>query len=203
LPDGSSAQLYDNTCEGVVDLHFSWMQQVGVDGILVQRFLGSFDDSSFTTILDQVQAAAEKYGRGFIVEYDVSGGDSAQASVTDQVLADYNSVIAPYTSSPAYIHQGGLPVVMIYGIGYTSNALNATDAESLITQMKSAGTYVGIGASNLWASLVNSNSEWAPALTAPDLLSSWTVGAYSYGGYSEGYFDTTMKSDAQYVFLLI
>lgn len=50
LPNGSKAQFYDNTCEGVVDLHFKWMQQVGVDGILVQRFLGSTDDDSFITV---------------------------------------------------------------------------------------------------------------------------------------------------------
>jgi hypothetical protein len=50
LPDGSKAQLYDNTCDGVVDLHFKWMQQVGVDGVLVQRFLGSTGDASFTTV---------------------------------------------------------------------------------------------------------------------------------------------------------
>lgn len=50
LPNGSMAQLYDNTCEGVVDLHFKWMQQVGVDGVLVQRFLGAVGDASFTTV---------------------------------------------------------------------------------------------------------------------------------------------------------
>ncbi|ETS03218.1 hypothetical protein M419DRAFT_122648, partial [Trichoderma reesei RUT C-30] len=28
-PNGQPVQLYDNTCEGVVDLHFKWMQQYG------------------------------------------------------------------------------------------------------------------------------------------------------------------------------
>jgi hypothetical protein len=54
LPGGATAQLYDNTCEGVVDLHFKWMQQVGVDGVLVQRFLGSFNDASFITVSPSV-----------------------------------------------------------------------------------------------------------------------------------------------------
>lgn len=89
LRDGSKAQLYHNTYEGGVDLHSKWMKQVGLDGVLLQRFLGATGDASFTTVrirscpllygtmvhvgsidiwsvLNQVQAAAEKYGLGFV-----------------------------------------------------------------------------------------------------------------------------------------
>jgi hypothetical protein len=147
-------------------------------------------------VLDQVQAAAEKYSLGFLIEYDVSGGNSAKASVTNAVLADYNDKVKPYTSSSAYIHQGGKPVVMAFGIGYTSKSLSATDAASLVQQMKSAGTYFGIGTPTNWASLVNSNSDWASALKAANLISPWTVGAYSNSGYST-YLAGTQKSDTE------
>jgi hypothetical protein len=132
------------------------------------------------------------------VEYDVSSGNSSLGSVASEVLTDYKSSIKPYTTSSAYIHQGGKPVVMAFGIGYTAKALSATDAEDLINQMKSAGTYFGIGTPTSWASLVTSKSAWAPALKAANLISPWTVGAYSKGGYP-GYFSGTQKSDAQYV----
>lgn len=49
-PNGQPVQLYDNTCEGVVDLHFKWMQQYGIDGIIVQRFLSHLTDASFITV---------------------------------------------------------------------------------------------------------------------------------------------------------
>jgi hypothetical protein len=86
-------------------------------------------------------------------------------------LSDYNSKIKPYTTSSAYIHQGGKPVVMAFGIGYTTRALSATDAENLINQMKSAGAYVGIGTPTNWASLVSSNPTWAPVMKAANLIS--------------------------------
>jgi hypothetical protein len=50
------AKLYDNTCEGVVDKHFQWMQQLGIDGILVQRFLGALDDNTFITVCQSYHA---------------------------------------------------------------------------------------------------------------------------------------------------
>lgn len=49
-PNGQPVQLYDNTCEGVVDLHFKWMQQYGIDGVVVQRFLSHLSDASFITV---------------------------------------------------------------------------------------------------------------------------------------------------------
>jgi hypothetical protein len=132
------------------------------------------------------------------VEYDVSGGNSSQGSVANEVLADYNSNIKPYTSSSAYIHEGGKPVVMAFGIAYTDFALTASDAENLINQMKSAGAYFGIGTPTNWASLISSNSAWAAVLKAANLISPWTVGAYSNSGYP-GYHSGTQTSDAQYV----
>lgn len=152
-------------------------------------------------VLEQVQAAAEKYGRGFVVEYDVSGGDSSQGSVADEVLADYNSRIKEFTSSSAYIHQDGKPVLFTYGIGYTDNSLSPSDAEDLVNQMKSAGTYAGLGTVIDWADSVNDNTEWAPAFKAADLVSPWTVGVYSNEDY-QSHFTETQKPDAQYVILL-
>lgn len=48
--NGTTAKLYDNTCAGVVDLHFKWMQQYGIDGVFVQRFYGALSDATFLTV---------------------------------------------------------------------------------------------------------------------------------------------------------
>ncbi|KAL7935899.1 hypothetical protein V8C35DRAFT_333677 [Trichoderma chlorosporum] len=196
LPNGQPAQFYDSTCEGVVDLHFKWMQQYGIDGVIVQRFIQSVSDQSFITILNQVQAAAEKYGRGFIVEYDVSGADSSQGSVATAVLNDYNSQIKPYTSSSAYIHQDGKPVTMVFGIGFQGMKTSASDSVNIATQLHNAGLYVGFGVPEQWAGDVNSNSGFVQAYKAADFISPWTVGGYSAAGY-QGFHTSTQVPDSQ------
>ncbi|KAL6796173.1 hypothetical protein GGI42DRAFT_96264 [Trichoderma sp. SZMC 28013] len=196
-PNGQPVQLYDNTCEGVVDLHFKWMQQYGIDGIIVQRFLSHLTDASFITVLNQVEAAAVKYGRGFIVEYDASSGNSATGSVAAQILADYNSKVKPYTTSSAYIHHNGKPAVMVFGIGYTNFAINVTDAANIATQLKGAGAYVGYGVPANFGTDLRANTGFASAYKAANLISPWTVGSYSNGGYLAGYHTTTQIPDSQ------
>ncbi|PTB70164.1 hypothetical protein BBK36DRAFT_1173406 [Trichoderma citrinoviride] len=196
-PNGQPVQLYDNTCEGVVDLHFKWMQQYGIDGAIVQRFLSHLDDASFITILNQVEAAAVKYGRGFIVEYDASGGNSATGSVAAQILADYNSKIKPYTTSSAYIHHNGKPAVMVFGVGFPTVSINVTDGANIATQLKNAGAYVGLGVPANFGTDVRANTGFAAAYKAANLISPWTVGSYSEGGYKNGYHTTTQIPDSQ------
>ena len=48
--DGDNATLYDNTCPGVVDKHFEWMQQYGLDGVLVQRFYHDMQHESTNAV---------------------------------------------------------------------------------------------------------------------------------------------------------
>ncbi|EHK46725.1 hypothetical protein TRIATDRAFT_132630 [Trichoderma atroviride IMI 206040] len=196
LPNGQPAQLYDSSCAGVVDLHFKWMQQYGLDGVIVQRFLGSVGDQSFTTVLNQVQAAAEKYGLGFIVEYDVSGADSSQGSVATAVLNDYNANIKKYTTSSAYIHQNGKPVTMVFGIGFSGFKVTAADSINIASQLQSAGLYVGFGVPEQWSGDVTGNTGFVQAYKQADFISPWTVGGYSDAGYA-GFHTSTQVPDAQ------
>ncbi|KAK5996295.1 hypothetical protein PT974_03050 [Cladobotryum mycophilum] len=197
LPNGSKAKLYDNTCDGVVDLHFKWMQQYGIDGVVVQRFLSNLNDNTFITVLNQVKAAAEKYGRGFIVEYDVSGGDSSKGSVASTVLADYNSKIKPFTTSSAYIRENGKPAVMVFGVGFPTVKVSAADGTNIANQLKSAGLYVGLAVPGQWGNDVRANNGYVSAYKAANLISPWTVGGYSNNGFLAGYHTSTQIPDTQ------
>lgn len=55
-PNGTTAKLYDNACAGVVDQHFKWMQQYGIDGVFVQRFYGALSDATFLAVSDLISS---------------------------------------------------------------------------------------------------------------------------------------------------
>lgn len=53
------------------------MKEYGLDGVLVQRFVGAIrrQRADGEVVLKNIMAAAREYGRTFAIEYDVSGGN--------------------------------------------------------------------------------------------------------------------------------
>jgi hypothetical protein len=151
LPDGSKAKLFESNCTGIVDTHFRWMSENSIDGILVQRFYNDIHDQSFIQLLSQVRTAAEKWGRGFAVEYDLSQISSDDfGSVISDLENDYANVVAPLISSPAYLHHEGRPVLELWGFGIANN-LRAPEAEQIFSTLRGANPnpYVIMGVSLL------------------------------------------------------
>lgn len=173
------------------------MADYGIDGIIVQRFLSALDDGSFLTVLDQVQAAAEKYGRVFMIEYDVSGGDSSKSSVTNAVLNDWNNKVKKYTQSKSYIHQNGKPAVMIFGIGFPKKHTSSADGLSLVKSLKNAA-HVSLGVPKDWAETVNKKGEYAQVFMAADVVSPWTVGGYNNANFP--IYNKQQQTDIEYAF---
>ncbi len=119
----------------------------------------------------------------FAVEYDLSGGDSSKASITNAIIADYNKNIKPYTQSPSYVHQDGKPVVMAFGFGIAGRNISASDAFNLVRDLKEEPSYVILGVANSWAADVRNNNGLVNAYKLADAISPWTVGAYTDAGY--------------------
>merc|ERR1719446_812035 len=119
--DGSTVQLYENAHDGVVDKHFEWMKEYGLDGVLLQRFISecATPGKSLTqrnTILEQMDVAAEKHGRVYAMMWDMSG---AQSSWDTDIKNDWSMYVKQYTSHQQYLKEDGKPVVVIYGLGLT------------------------------------------------------------------------------------
>lgn len=79
--NGSVVKLYENAAEGVVDLHFEWMESYGLDGVLIQRFVSEVTQpgkalTQRNTILYQMDAAAAKHGRVYAMMWDMSGASN-------------------------------------------------------------------------------------------------------------------------------
>jgi hypothetical protein len=75
--DGKPAYLFSSRNPKTVMRHFRWMQEYGLDGVLVQRFIGSTRGrrAEGDVVLKNIMNAARETGRTFAIEYDISGGN--------------------------------------------------------------------------------------------------------------------------------
>ncbi|KAL8685376.1 MAG: hypothetical protein Q9218_007799 [Villophora microphyllina] len=177
------------------------MQENSIDGILVQRFYGQFEDESFLQLLQQIRTAAENYGRAFAVEYDIGGVSSADFSdVVPNLLDDYANHIAPLMNSPAYLHHEGRPVLEIWGLGINQDQLSAADCATIFHALRSANPnpYVVLGVQWDWAFYrTDQRIDYFNVFTQADVIQPWAVGAYDdIPSYEQKYRDNFVPDKA-------
>jgi hypothetical protein len=188
---GKPAYLYSAWNRKTVLRHFRWMKEYGLDGVLIQRFVGSIADKrrSGDVVLKNAIAGAEAYGRTFAVEYDITGGkpDTFASIVRDdwQYLVDELKV----TSSPSYQRHDGKPLVSVWGMGLDEPnhpPNDVTVAKQLIGWFESEApakyraTYMG-GTPSRWRILQGDSHkepEWAEVFKMMNVIQPWTVGRY-------------------------
>jgi hypothetical protein len=71
--DGAPAYLFSSHNGRTVERHFQWMEQYGIDGAFLQRFLVNLGRPSFDRVLAHVRNSAAETGRVWAVCYDLTG----------------------------------------------------------------------------------------------------------------------------------
>jgi hypothetical protein len=69
LGNGSPAKLFHSSDKDIIDTHFDWMENYGIDGAAIQRFVGTIPSiilNSSEDHLSRIQNAAESTGRIFL-----------------------------------------------------------------------------------------------------------------------------------------
>jgi len=190
FPDGQPAQLFSSNRYATVDRHFEWMAEHGIHGALLQRFTNALHIPQHRSTRDLVathtKGAAEQHGRIFAVVYDITGTE--QSGWTDLVKDDWKHLVddLQLTSSPRYLHQGGAPLVGIWGLGFTDRPGTAAEAHELLDffQNNPDPNYraqVMGGVPTHWRSLnqdAKPDPAWTDVYSRLDVLSPWTVGRY-------------------------
>ena len=75
------AFLFSAMNPNVVDRHFLWMKDYGLDGVLVQSFVTDIPArSGGDVVLKNILDAARRHGRAFAIEYDVTGANPRTSS---------------------------------------------------------------------------------------------------------------------------
>jgi hypothetical protein len=170
LGDGNPAKLFSSDDQQVVNTHVLWMQQSGIDCIAIQRFGSYTTAGSVKGFHDAVQLkvmnAAQTYRRKFYIMYDCSATDPVETDWTNTIVNTQH-----LTSSSAYAHQNGKPVVALWGVGVSGRG-SVTDWENTINWFKNQGCYVIV------CPLDNFSTDTPnqPAYNAGNMIMAWMVG---------------------------
>ena len=197
--------VYSGANPDVIDMHFRWMQQYGIATAAVQRFVSVLRAQPrrdyFDHELREIAASAEKHGRAFFVEYDLSGSSPAD---TDMIAADWARLVqSGLTASPAYQRVRGRPLVGVWGLGFTGRPWTPQTAASLIDRMhgqgRSASVMAGVPAG--WRTSDGDGAPdpaWLTLWPKVDVLSPWTVGRFADDASAARFAQTVMAPDAEW-----
>ncbi len=212
-PDGSTAQVYSAYDESSVMLHFKWMQQYGIDGVWMQRFVGEVIDNPdgkdhFDKVLENAMKGSDKYQRAIAVMYDL-GGYTPQRQ--QKVLDDAQNIYNSYASTRKYyLHENGKPMIALWGVGFnpSERGYSNEDIQILTDALKQMGYSVMLGVSTYWRA--GGGDTYTPGKTSlhkliksVDAIMPWYVGrfgdinSYNTGG-NEGGFANMVSKDLEW-----
>jgi hypothetical protein len=175
----------------------------------LDRFLGEIQDPRYFAFRNQVtrnvRAGAENSGRVFAIEYDLSLPQPLQATIVEKMKADWMYLVdtLQVTASDRYLHEGGKPVVAIWGFGFIDRLTTPQQAQELITWFKTGAppayraTVVG-GVPWGWrtqAGTLQTDPAWAAVFRSLDVVSPWTVGHYASDAAADKFITDVVAAD--------
>jgi hypothetical protein len=195
LNGGGPATLFSSYDQSTVNTHFLWMQQNGCDTAALQRFdPNTSEGPTRDAMAARVNTAAQAYGRKFYVMYDATGW----TNMATEMPTDWTNKMSAYTSSSAYAHQNGKPVVCIWGFGFNdaNHPWDAATCLSVVNFFKNQGCYVIGGVPREWrAGTGGSRAGYLGVYHAFNMLSPWMVGAIATAADSDNAYTTYTAPD--------
>lgn len=201
--DGTFAKLPSPYDYSTVDTHFRWMQEYGLDGVFMQRFVGEVSNPSgknhFNKVLSNAMTAANKYGRAICVMYDLSGmpKNGVEVLINDikEVAAEHS--LMSHKDNPSYLYHNGKPLVTVWGLGFNDHRrYGLEEGRQIVSALKELGFSVMIGVPTHWRDLED-DTEPDPALhdliRQCDIVMPWFVGRYKENTFDK--FKPLIKKD--------
>lgn len=191
--DGTPARVFSSHDASTVDTHFRWMQEYGLDGVFMQRFVPEIRNESgrmhFNKVLASAMAAALKYERAICVMYDLSGMRPGEEQL---LLSDIAEVakrhhLKNHQKNPSYLYHNGKPLVCVWGAGFNDGRpYGCKEIGTIIDGLKAQGYSVMLGVPTHWQTL-DSDTESDPQLheliRRCDVVMPWFVGRYNESTY--------------------
>ena len=194
--DGSTAYVYSSRDPRIIDRHFRWMQEYGISGVFVQRFVAEIRvpkrAENFNTVLTGVRAAANAHGRVWALMYDTSNCENFAA-----FRRDWEQLTTRFQlgKDPAYLHHRGKPLVALWGL-FAKRPGSIPFFRQAMALVRQSGFSVMLGTDSSWRTDDGPEGEAVRELiAAADVLSPWQVGRYDLEAFP-GYFHRTVEPDA-------
>ncbi|HEV3325529.1 MAG TPA: DUF5703 domain-containing protein [Puia sp.] len=206
--DGTPAYLFSSYDAGTTDLHFKWMQQYGIDGVFIQRFVSSVrsDPSRHhnNIVMEHALGASRKYGRAIAVMYDLSGmRDSVDVDV---VINDWKYLVDSLRltsggDDQTYLYHNGKPLVAVWGAGFGDHRpYTPRSVERILDFLQHDPVYGGcsilLGVPTFWrdqGSDADKDPHWMDLFKRVDIIQPWMVGRYHEDTYPP--FKDRIKAD--------
>jgi hypothetical protein len=196
--DGNPALLFSSYDSSTVDLHFKWMQEYGLDGVFIQRFVSNLKKpvslNHNNTVLSNALMAAWKYHRAIAVMYDFSG---MKAGDDEEVINDWKRLVdsLQVTSrgeKQSYLYHNGKPLVVLWGVGFPGRSYGLKETEKVMDFLQHDKVYGGcsimLGVPTYWRDL-EKDTEQDPHLLdvirKADIVHPWFVGRFNESTYPE------------------
>lgn len=179
--NGTQAQLFSSQTPSTVNRHFGWMLEHHIDGVYVQRFVTDVGGRPWmTNVLNHARAAANRTGRIFAITYDMSGTPTNTLFAT--LTNDWSSLVqAGVPTDPRYLHQGGKPVLMVWG--FFADRMEASLAQQIVNWFKTNPVQpVTLVGGCQWWWRTETQAGWAEAFRSFDVICPWNVGNYRVSG---------------------
>lgn len=181
--DGRVAEVFSSFKQATVLRHFQWMRDYGIDGAFVQRFITDLRDPRAlrhnNTVLANCREGANRFGRAYVVMYDLSGLGTNRI---DEVINDWKELRSrmKITEDAAYLKHRGKPLVAVWGVGFSDGRrYTLEDCRKLVGFLKADGCSVMLGVPT-WFREMGRDAVNDPALhevvQMADVVSPWMVG---------------------------
>jgi hypothetical protein len=206
-PDGTNAYAFSAFPSATVMRHFQWMQQYGLDGALLQRFLAEVQDPVYFDFRNQVtsnvRSAAEALNRLWALEYDLSSVPDASAVAWFQKDWMYMVDTLHVLESPRYVQYGSKPALLVWGFGFSFGGVSTQTAAQLIAWLQTGAppqyrvAVIG-GIPSHWRTLdqdAATDPAWAGVFRSFDAVSPWSVGRFSDEAGADNYRATVTEPD--------
>jgi hypothetical protein len=204
--NGQSAYVFSSYDQSTIDLHYQWMEEYGIDGAFMQRFIHTITNpvnrNHYNVVLESAMNASKKYGRAISIRYDMTGmakGDShVLLADLDEILAKYN--IFDRDMFPTWLYHNGKPLIAMGGVGFSERVAGDDDvgylkeAEIIIAGLKERGFSIMMRVPWGWRDFRGTSVVSDPEdrirlhnfVKSVDIIMPWHVGAYREESYVTG-----------------